>query len=195
MSLSQISYNGITVLPMRPEYDKLSFSSPDVPHGTDAVYYKAAKILRHEHKQAISLPTFTAEEIASMKSDKESNLTVSEVMDGENGTGVFEVKEGETVHVSYSKDMFSQEIGELMKIYLVSDPMLLGSSEQKAEVREGDKNWKFADEDAAFQSILAEKKTAIASSLIDKAIDECLIVPTLSDEWKAQFTLTEVPEM
>ena len=178
---------------MRPEYAAKSFGSPDVPHGTDSVLYKAAKVLKHEHKQAISLPMFTAEEITALKTSKEASLAISEVTVDAIGTGTFEIKEGDVVHASYTKQACQQEIDELMKVYLVDD--MMQSREEKAEVREGDKTWKFATEADAFTAVLNKNKTVIAASLIDKAIDDCCIVPALSDEWKAQFVMTEVPQM
>ncbi|MFA5071312.1 MAG: hypothetical protein WC511_02965 [Candidatus Pacearchaeota archaeon] len=208
-NLSQIIFNGITVLPMRPEYSALSFSSADVPHGTDSVYYKAAKILIQEHQQNIPLPVFTAEEIADKKTAKVAALSLFVVLDGEgNPTGKTELKLGSEVVASYTQAQFTSEIKELRRIYLV-DGMPGMQQEVKAPVdaqgnivpefdnfgQEIVRNWKFADDAAAYASILEGQKVTTASFLVDKAIEQCLEVPTLSAEFKALFTLAEVPEM
>lgn len=209
-NLSQISFNGFSVLPMRPEYDKLSFGSADVPHGTDSVYYKAAKILVTECRQNIPLPMFTAEEIADKKTAKVAALSLFVVLDGEgNPTGVTELKLGSEVLAEFTQAQFTSEIKELRRIYLVDGAMLGMQQEVKAPVdaqgnivpefdnfgQEIVRNWKFADDAAAYASILDGQKVTMASFLVDKAIEQCLEVPTLSAEFKALFTLTEVPAM
>jgi len=174
--LNHISSNK-QVTAMRPEYSALSFSSPDVPHGTDSVYYKAAKVLLG-NGEAISLPQFTQEEKQALIEAKLPSLSVQALLDGEGNpvnlmfldmtNKVMEPTEAE-VDVEFAKKTSSM-------------PMMLETP-------------KYATRELAKDALIAERKLSLATSLVEQAIEQCLVVPTLSDAFKAQFEVVETPEI
>lgn len=191
-----VKFQDKVVNPQRPEAPEKTFSSQDVPHGTDSVIYKAAKILLQNHPGLpITLPFFKPEEIQAMIEAKKSEITVSQVLKDEQPTSEYEIKHGDKVFVKIdlsTPDMLDK-IDELMgkepvrsklqpgeeQKQKASDPMLSGattfcSTEQEAK-----------------EKILAEYKHNVAKSIVEKRIEECLDVPQLSDEFKAQFETFE----
>ena len=77
MSLLQVSFDGLTVCALRPEYSEKTFSSADVPKGTESVIYKAAKFLTHSQNKTLTvgLPTFTDDDITTKITTRKAALT------------------------------------------------------------------------------------------------------------------------
>lgn len=196
-----IKHSNITVNPQRPDAPTKTFGSEDVPHGTDSVMYKAAKILVREHKANLSLPTFKPEEIKAKIAAKKSVLTVTQLTENEELTQKFEIKDGNTsigVFDLSTKDMLDK-IDELMGKYPVRSQLKPGEEQKQKTSMPGmlhgmpGSQTYCATEQAAKDKILDEKKDLIAKYIVEKRIAECLDVPELSAEFKAQFTSFEAP--
>lgn len=192
----QIKINDLSILPMRPDAPTKLFSSEDVPHGTDSCIVKALKVARSNGHNVPAPPTFNEEEISALIANQESLITVLErdITDGEgNITGQNEITDeflqmfkptAAEIEAEYY-DITTNEMGEEVKTpkkATSNDPMMM----------HGDAADLYADLAAAEVALTARLKSELAKRYIDKAIDECLLVPALSEEFKAQFELIEV---
>lgn len=194
-----VKYQNSSINAQRPEAPTKTFGSDDCPHGTDSVMYKAAKVLKQNNPALnIMLPTFKPEEITAKIAAKKAELVVSQVMKDEEPTQEFEIKLGSDVlcKVDLGSKESLDKIDELMGKEPVRS-MLKSGEEQKQKVSMmGMPGQTFcATEQEAKDKILDEKKDIVAKSIVEKRIEECLDVPTLSDEFKAQFTTFEAPAM
>ena len=178
IALKHIATN-ITVTPMRPEYSAKSFASNDVPHGTDSVYYKAAMVLNQNHAANIGLPQFTAQQKADLVTAKLALVSVIDMAEKD--------EDGHLVHDPMTTDMTlkvpaadAKEIEAEMAKDVMSDMpgimVVTHLTEQQARTKL---------EDA--------KKLDLAKHLVDRDIDQCLIVPAIPDSFKALFTEIEIP--
>lgn len=190
-----IKINDITLTPMRPESPDKMFSSEDVPHGTDSCIVKALKVARSNGHNVPAPPSFSEDEVNALIAEQEAKITVLErdITDGEGKvTGQNEITDEflqmfkpttAEIEAEYY-DISTNEMGEVTKTpkkATSNDPMMFGDA---ADL--------YANLAAAEVALTARLKNELAKRYIDKAIDECLLVPELSEEFKAQFELIEV---
>jgi hypothetical protein len=183
---------------MRPDAPEKLFSSEDVPHGTDSCIVKALKVARSNGHNLPAPPTFSEEEISALVAEQEAKITVLErdITDGEGKViGQNEITDeylqmfkptSDEIEAEYY-DISTSEMGEVTKTpkkATSNDPMMMHNA---ADL--------YADLAAAEVALTARLKNELAKRYIDKAIDECLLVPELSDEFKDQFELIEVEDM
>lgn len=165
MSLLHITYDGISVTPMRPETGK-TFSDADVPSGTDSVYYIAAKVLKHSHGKSIDIPELTQGEIDTLVTTQEGNIsTVAGYTAGEEDKTLLD----RTEILNPSSDEITVELAR----------------------KDGEGEDIHADSDAATAYLIATRKTEIAAAQIEERKRGGLDVPTLSQDFKDLFT-TEI---
>jgi hypothetical protein len=192
----QIKINSSTILPMRPNAPA-TFGSPDVPHGTDSCIVKALKVARSNGHNVPAPPTFSEEEVSALIANQESLITVLErdIKDQEGKVigqneitdeylQMFKPSEAEIEAEYY--DISTNENGEEVKTPKKAnsnDPMEFGAP---ADL--------YANLAAAEVALTARLKNELAKRYIDMAIDECLLVPELSEEFKAQFELISTDE-
>ena len=190
----QIKIDDKVILPMRPDAPA-TFGDADVPHGTDSCIVKALKVARSNGHNVPAPPQFTEEEVSALIAKQESLITVIErdIVDGQgNVIGQNEITDeylqmfkptAAEIEAEYY-DISTNEMGEVTKTpkkAVSNDPMMF--------VNDADL---YADLAAAEVALTARLKNELAKRYIDKAIDECLLVPELSEEFKAQFELIEV---
>lgn len=186
-----IKINNISILPMRPNAPA-TFGDADVPHGTDSCIVKALKVARSNGHNVPAPPTFSEEEISALIANQESLITVLErdVKDNEGKViGQNEITDeflqmfkptADEIEAEYY-DITTNEAGEEVKTpkkAVSNDPMMFGAPSDL-----------YANIAAAEVALTARLKNELAKRYIDMAIDECLIVPELSEEFKAQFEL------
>ena len=202
-----LKHNDITVTPMRPEYSAKSFSSNDVPHGTDSVYYKAAMVLNQNHAANIGLPQFTADQIVSMNAAKQALITVVDFTEVDEDGNL--VNDRMTVDMSLKVEAASTEELQIELNLMVSDPMSMNQqvpkyafARTKSEGMMGQQVPLSAEELADAQEpfvaqakavVETAKKADLAKHLVQRDIDQCLVVPTITAEFKALFTEIEIP--
>ena len=189
-----IKVNNIQITPMRPDAPNM-FSSPDVPHGTDSCIVKALKVARSNGHNVPAPPQFTEDEVSVLIAEQEAKITVIErdIKDQEGKViGQNEITDEylqmfkptvAEIEAEYY-DISTNEMGEVTKTpkkAVSNDPMMFGND---ADL--------YSDLAAAEVALTARLKNELAKRYIDKAIDECLLVPELSEEFKAQFELIEV---
>jgi len=189
-----IKINNLNILPMRPNAPA-TFGSPDVPHGTDSCIVKALKVARSNGHKVPMPPTFSEDEVSALVAEQESLITILErdITDGEGKVigqneitdeylQMFKPTEAEIEAEYY--DISTNEKGKVTKTpkkATSNDPMMMHNEVDL-----------YADLAAAEVALTARLKNELAKRYIDKAIDECLLVPELSEEFKAQFELIEV---
>lgn len=163
-TLLQVSYNNKAVLPMRPEHPTKSYSSSDVPHGTNSVIYRAAcELISMGAQLQVPLPVFTQEEIDQLVEQEMENIQVykREELDS------LIQQNPAILDTNFVLEPTEEEMAAFH--YL---PMLLSEEDRKA-------------------AVINEKKRELAKMIVQKKIQDCLLVPNLSEEFKAQFQLTE----
>ena len=197
-----IKINNTYITPMRPDAPNM-FSSPDVPHGTDSCIVKALKVAASNGIQVPTPPAFTKEELAAHKAAFLATVTVLPLFDGEGNKidRMFSAqKQNEILEIddeTVKKEFYSNYplptvpsfdaegkpvVAELKPRMKASGMMpMMGKEEQM-----------YADLAACKLALTAKAKEECAQRLLDHAVNECLIVPELSDEFKAQFELIEV---
>lgn len=185
-----ITYNNVTVNPQRPEAQAKTFSSADVTHGTDSCIVKACKVANSNGLSWPMPPAFTPEEVEAFVAAKKAEIEILPLLDGEGNP------------ISYG--MHNENVTELQILEPNAEAIEAEYYEDpKAEVKVPKKASSFepmmheasdlyADLDAAKAGLIDKQKQERAEALISKAISECLIVPELSEEFKAQFTLTDI---
>jgi len=215
----QIKFNNKIVMPMRAD-DPNTFASSDVPHGTDSCIYKAAKILRSQG-EAISLPTFTQEEIDAQVADKKALVSMLPLLD-EDGEVIrydnignlefIEPSDEEVKKEFYSNyplngRMIEKEIelldedgeqvlddeGNVTMVMTMEHEELKPRTVSKAnEMGMVEEAQKYVDEAAAKAALIDDQKQNLAEASVGNAIDNCLVVPILSDDFKNQFEVENV---
>lgn len=181
-----VQLDNITVNPQRTEAPVKTFASSDVPSGTDSVIYKAAKALKaHGAALTVPVPEFTKEEKETLVADKKASLSVAERIDGAgNKVLVTDLSENQ---------FFAPTEAEIDDKYLapIAAPGEDRQPKKSTDIMKVGQDL-FASREEARQSLIDEKAQQIAEREIDRAIGECLIVPELSEEFKAQFTTIEL---
>lgn len=200
-----IKVNNIQVTPMRPDAPNM-FSSADVPHGTDSCIVKALKVLASNGHNVPAVPTFTE---AEKKAHFDAFLATVEVLPLKDEEGnlinrqfaaiapnqIVEIDEEAVKKEFYSNyplptvpelDAEGKPVVAELKPRMKQSmfPMMPGKEEQM-----------YADLAACKLSLTAKAKEECAKRLLDHAVAECLIVPELSDEFKAQFEQIQVESL
>lgn len=199
-----IKIDNKTILPMRPDAPVKTFGSPDVPHGTQSVYYKAIKVY-NSNGGNIPLPTFTKEELASHKAaflatvevlplkDSEGNL-INRSFTSQTPNQILEIDE-ETV----KKEFYSNyPLPTVPEFDAEGKPV---AQELKPRMKEGfgmmlgmpgAQTQKYADLAACKVALTEKAKDECAQRLLDHAVEQCLIVPELTQEFMDQFDAIQV---
>ena len=158
-----IVYDNLSVTPMRPEKNK-TFSSEDVPHGTNSVYIKAASILSRSHGKNISIPQFS-------KTEKDAMIAARKLS------------------ISAVSELSNPKVSDLEQVEILNP-----TSEEILEEfsKKDDRNRSlYINEEAAETSLIDTRKTELATLYVNERIKQFLDVPEITDEWKAQFTTKE----
>lgn len=178
----QVTFGNITINPQRPEAPVKTFSSTDVPHGTNSVIVKACKVARLNGHTFPAAPEFTPEEKAALVSTKKALITVLPLAD-EDGNPIIPSTELELSEAS------DKEVRAEFYVDPSADPLVPKTVEDPIRMK---KTQKYVDLAAAKAFLEDKAKQERAEYLVSRDIDECLVVPPLSDDFKAQFTLTEI---
>lgn len=189
-----IKINNSSIMPMRPDAPN-TFGSNDVPHGTDSCIVKAIKVYNSNgNTPRIPVPSFTEEEVAEMIETQKANIVMLPLLD-EEGEAIdytfVDVKEDEILEPTEDEvgkefyEVFPAEMGKelVAKKVTIFDPMM------NSEVQ------KYVDLAAAKEALIEAKKQESAERIITRKIDECILVPELDEDFKAQFELIEVAEI
>jgi len=196
-----ITYNNVTVNPQRPEAQAKTFSSADVPHGTDSCIVKACKVANSNGLSWPMPPEFTAEEKAAFIASVKAEIQHSAVMvgEGEEQVATNKVIVGERDEMGNGVEIDFDAIETKDKL-----DTLMGLSPVSSKLKEGEAQTQlsndpmhlesYLDLEAAKAKLIDDEKQRQAEEAIAYRIDQCLIVPELSEEFKAQFTLTDIPD-
>lgn len=190
-----ISYNNITINPQRPDAPSKTFSSVDVPHGTDSCYVKACKVAQSNGFNWPMPPEFSAEEkaalIASVKAEIQHS-TVMETIDEEQ-VPTNKVLVGEEFVIDFDAVEIKDKLDTLMGLSPISSQLKPG--ETQTQLPSDHMMQSFLDLEAAKAKLIDDEKQRQAEEAIKYRLDQCLIVPTLSEEFKAQFVLNNVEDL
>lgn len=206
MNLLQVSFGGTSITPMRSEYPTKSFSSADVPLGTDSVYVKAAQILQHTHGKVLTegIPQFTQAEIDTKVSTKEAALSAVDTLASPNAaildqTEVLNPTATEKqAKVDTARGFTEEKATDAMEKWNEANSENTRTlDQQKAEMRRKDAEGVEIDDlttGEASTALVDASKQAMAELQASLIIDQCLEVPTVSAAFKAQFTVVEEAE-
>lgn len=213
MSILIINFDGASVTPMRPESPVKTFSSDDVPSGTDSVYVKAARLLQHSAGKTltVAIPQFTQSEIDSKIATKKAAITAVDTLTDEslpileqtevlNPTGV-EIQ----ARIDTERGFTESKAQQMLDLYNHTptgtdengEPAFVDPQrtldEQKDLLRKRDNGAIVPDltVQEATDAIIDERKQALAELQVKMIIDQCLEVPELSQDFKDQFTTYE----
>jgi hypothetical protein len=189
-----IKVNGMTILPMRPDSPVKTFGSEDVPHGTQSVLYRAIQVHNSNGgTPRIGLPSFTEEELNVHKElfaetvevlplfDEEGNEISYETLEPNQILEIDEITVKKEFYSNFSEEVPAEELTP--RTVRAEDPMM------------GQEVQAYVDLAACKEALTATAISECAQRLLDRAVEECLIVPELSEEFKAQFELIEVEEI
>jgi len=194
------------ILPMRPDAPAKTFGSADVPHGTQSVLYKAIKVHNSNGGNA-PLPQFTKEELAAHQAAFLATVTVLPLKDGEGNDIDYQMtqpKANEIMEIdeeAVKKEFYSNyPLSTVPEFDAEGKPVV---AELKPRMSEGfntmmpgmAQTQKYADLAACKVALTATAKDECAKRMLDHAVDQCLIVPELSQEFMEQFEMVEVPQM
>jgi hypothetical protein len=192
-----IKINNQTILPMRPDAPAKTFSSADVPHGTQSVIYKAIKVHNGNNPQnRVALPQFTEEALAAHKADFLATVEVLPLKDEEGNPIEYRFEDIAENQVMEPTDAeVEEEYYEPLALDAAPDAERQPKMVDSFDMMEMGKVQKYADLDACKVALTEKAKDECAQRLLDKAVDECLIVPELSQEFIDSFEKIEVPEV
>lgn len=188
----QIKINASTILPMRSDAPEKTFSSSDVPHGTQSVVYKAIKVY-NSNGGNVPLPTFSEDEIAAHKAAFLATVEVLPLADSEGNAidylniGVAENQVLEPTEAEVEAEYYAPV--DEANPEAVRTPKMVSNFSIDLH---GESTPLYADLAACKSAMIEARKDACAQRLLDKAVEECLIVPELSEDFMAQFELIEV---
>ncbi len=191
----QISYNNISINPQRPDAPEKTFASVDVPHGTDSCYVKACKVARSNGFDWPMAPEFSAEEKAALIASVKAEITHSVVMEtvGEEQVPTNKVSIGEVI-IDFDAIETKDKLDALMGLSPVSSQLKEGESQ--VQLSNDPMHFEsYLDLESAKAKLIDDEKQRQAEEAIAYRLDQCLIVPTLSDEFKAQFVLNNIEDL
>ena len=167
--LATILYNDQSVCVSRCNRSGKTFSDDDVPHGTNSIICKSVSAMQtNKHWTSIIPVKLSSDEIDALIVARASSIS--------------------------AVDLYTA--GEANKITMDRTEILNPTEVEIAYERVQKKlvESKYADNDEVIVALIADRKVSLATIQTEHRIKKFLDVPTLTDEFKSQFTITSNEE-